>query len=161
MNVFDCAIKIEEETKTYYEGLEAESRHPEMKRLFSLLAASEVDHRANIVRLKETMAPGMAGLEDMEGSMCSFSPPLTQREMLTEVDNDPDLYRFTVKEEEEEIKFYEELASMARDETTRQSLLMLAEEERRHLCMVENIYDFVETPKNYLAWGEFSNRQEL
>ena len=40
MNVFDCAIKIEEETARYYEGLQAEARQPELKNLFALLAAS-------------------------------------------------------------------------------------------------------------------------
>jgi rubrerythrin len=38
---------------------------------------------------------------------------------------------------------------------------MLAAEERRHLNMVENIYDFVEAPRSFLAWGEFSNLREL
>jgi rubrerythrin len=86
---------------------------------------------------------------------------LTQQELLHEKDNDPDLYKFTVKEEEQEIKFYESLAAKAQDEPTRKSLLMLAEEERKHLTTMENIYDFVEAPRNYLAWGEFSNRNDL
>ena len=38
---------------------------------------------------------------------------------------------------------------------------MLAEEERRHLNVVEHIYDFVEAPRTFLAWREFSNLQEL
>jgi rubrerythrin len=161
MNIFDCAIKIEEEAKRYYEGLEAESSVPEMKNLFSMLAASEEEHRASLIRLKKRMARGKGGLEGLDGATCSFKPLLTQRELLEEVENDPDLYKFTVREEEQEIKFYEELASMAPDKATRKSLLMLAKEERRHLTMVENIYAFVEAPKTFLAWGEFSNRQEL
>jgi rubrerythrin len=66
-----------------------------------------------------------------------------------------------MREEEKEIRFYEELASAASDEATRESLLMVAEEERRHLNIVEHIYDFVEAPKSYLASGEFSNLREL
>jgi hypothetical protein len=37
---------------------------------------------------------------------------------------------------------------------------MIAEEERKQLNIVENIYSFVESPKTYLAWGEFSNLKE-
>jgi len=161
MNVFDCAMKIEEETKSYYKGLEAEASQPEMKHLFSLLAASEDEHRASLIRLKESISADKAKLDGLDGTACSFRPFLTQREMLEESEKDPDLYLFAVKKEEQEIRFYEELAGMAVDEPTRRSLLMLADEERRHLATVENIYAFVEEPKSYLAWGEFSNLKEL
>ena len=40
-------------------------------------------------------------------------------------------------------------------------LLQLAEEERRHLEVVENIYAFMESPRTYLAWGEFANLEQL
>jgi rubrerythrin len=161
MNVFDCAIKIEEEAKQYYEGLEAESRRPEMKHLFSMLAASEGELLDSLVSLRGKMPQDRAQLSGLDGASCHFRPLLTQRELLEEAGSDPDLYRFTMREEEKEIKFYEELASMAGDEGTRQSLLLLAEEERRHLSVVENIYAFAEAPKNYLASGEFSNLREL
>ena len=162
MNVFDCAIKIEEEAKNFYKGLEAECDQPEMKHLFSMLAASEEEHRKSLMRLKSSVNPAKARLSGLDGTSCSYRPLLTQRELLEEeAGKDPDLYRFTVREEEQEIKFYEELAWIATDEVTRKSLLMLAEEERRHLTRIENIYAFVEAPKNYLAWGEFSNLQEL
>jgi rubrerythrin len=71
-----------------------------------------------------------------------------------------DVYRQVVKEEEAGIGFYEALAAQAKDEGAREILLMIADEERRHLSIVENIYAFVESPKNFLAWGEFSNLQE-
>jgi len=161
MNVFDCAIKIEEETKSYYEGLESEASQPEMKHLFSMLAASEDEHRESLIRLKESISADKAKLDGLDGTACSFRPFLTQREMLEESEKDPDLYLFAVKKEEQEIRFYEELAGMAVDEPTRKSLLMLADEERHHLATVENIYAFVEEPRSYLAWGEFSNLKEL
>ncbi|HJV66798.1 MAG TPA: ferritin family protein [Geomonas sp.] len=160
MNVLDCALKIEKETVKYYKGLQKESSHPELKNLFSLLAASEKEHHDNLIRLRGSL-PAEASMPGLEGASCSFSPLLTQHELLNEVDNDPDLYRFTTHEEEEEIKFYESLAAKATDEPTRKSLLKLAEEERKHLTTMENIYDFVEAPKTYLAWGEFSNLHEL
>jgi len=161
MNVFDCAIKIEEEAKQYYERLGAESSLPEMKHLFSLLAASEEEHRKTLVRLKGSLATDKAQLEALDGSACSFRPLLTERELLEEAKDDPDLYKFSMREEEQEIRFFEELALKTNNEATRWGLRLLADEERRHLNVVEHIYDFVETPKTFLAWGEFSNLREL
>jgi rubrerythrin len=79
---------------------------------------------------------------------------------MAELKNDPDAYLLVVKEEEKGIGFYVELAEQAKDEGVREILLMIAEEERKHLSIVENIYAFVESPKNFLAWGEFSNLKE-
>jgi hypothetical protein len=39
-------------------------------------------------------------------------------------------------------------------------LRKLAEEEQLHLQVIENIYDFVESPRTYLAWGEFGTLRE-
>lgn len=160
MNVFDCAIKIEEEAKRYYERLGAESSRPEMKQLFALLAASEEELREHLVELKDSQLQ-RAQLEALDGTVCSFRPLLTERELLEEAKDDPDLYKFSMREEEQEIRFFEELALKTNNEATRWGLRLLADEERRHLNVVEHIYDFVETPKTFLAWGEFSNLREL
>lgn len=159
MNVFDCALKIEEETKAYYEGLEAEAVEPEMKLLFSMLAASEEEHQRKLRLLRKRLDG--ARLEGLTDNVCRFRPLLSQRELLEEADRDPNLYRFAVNNEEQEIRFYRELATAATDKKTRRSLLMLAEEEKRHLQKVTNIYSFVEAPRNYLEWGEFGNRGML
>ncbi len=56
--------------------------------------------------------------------------------------------------------FYEKLVAQAKDESIREILLMISKEERKHLNIVENIYSFVESPKNFLARGEFGNLEE-
>lgn len=161
MNVFDCAIKIEEDTKSYYEGLKAEAAEPELKLLFSMLAASEDEHKERLLKLKESMDARKAMLQGLDGTVCSFRPCLTQRELLEVKDKDPDLYLFSVNKQERDIRFYEELSGKATDEGTRTTLLMLATEERRHLETVENIYAFAEDPRTYLEWAEFSNLKTL
>ena len=161
MDVFDCAIKIEEGVKQYYERLGAESSLPEMRHLFALLAASEDELKDNLMRLKGSLAQELSQIESLDGATCSFRPVLTECELLEETQDDPDLYQFSMREEEQEIRFYEELAEKTGDPATRNCLLMLAEEERRHLNVVEHIYDFVEAPRSFLAWGEFSNLHDL
>lgn len=161
MNVFDCAIKIEEEARKYYETVSSQSSEPEMKHLFTMLAASEEEFRDQLINLKTTLAPELAKADAMDGAVCSFRPLLTERELLEIVKDDHDLYQLSMREAEEEIRFYEELAAKTKDPATRNCLKMLAEEERRHLSVVENIYEFVEAPKTYLAWGEFSNLKDL
>jgi len=159
MNVFDCAIKIEEEARRYYERLGTESSEPQMRHLFTLLAASEEEFRDKLITMKKSMKD--ESVAALNGAVCSFRPLLTERELLEVAKDDHDLYRLSMREEEEEIRFYEELAAKTSDPAARSCLKMLAEEERRHLDMVEHIYEFVEAPRTYLAWGEFSNLRDL
>jgi hypothetical protein len=74
---------------------------------------------------------------------------------------DPDGYRHALKAEERSIKLYEEMAGKEPSAAASDLLRQLAEEERRHLSIMKNIFEFVEAPKSYLAWGEFSNLRDI
>jgi rubrerythrin len=160
MNIFDCAIKMEEDARKYYEKLAAAAAVPELKNLFSMLAASEQEHHNTLVKMKTDINPKKVRFEALEEASCAFKPLLSKRDLMAELKNDPDSYRHAVEEEEKGVRFYEELAAQAKDEGTRGIISMIADEERKHLNIVENIYSFVESPKTYLAWGEFSNLKE-
>jgi rubrerythrin len=161
MNVFDCAIKMEVEAKMVYEKLAAHADVPELKNLFTLLAAAEKEHHDTLVQMKEKVDPEKTTFKALQEAACLFKPLLAKRDFMAGQAGFPDAYRQVVKEEEEGVKLYEELAAQAADEGTRKVLLMIAAEERKHLSIVENIYSFVESPKNFLAWGEFSNLKEF
>jgi len=160
MNVFDCAIKMEEEARVHYESMATAATVPELKNILTLLAGAEQEHRNNLLRMKEGVQSGKAQFGSLNDAACVFRPLLDMRDIMAELKNDPDAYQHVIKEEESSIRFYEELATKAENEDTRKLLMMIADEERRHLDIVENIYAFVETPRTYLAWGEFSNLKE-
>jgi len=160
MNIFDCAIKMEEEARINYEKLAAATPVSELKNLFTMLAAAEQEHHDALVEMKGSIDPQKAQFMDLQEAACIFQPLLAKRDLMAELREDPDAYKHVVKEEEKGVKFYEEQAAQAKDEGTREILLMIADEERKHLSIVENIYAFVESPKTYLAWGEFSNLKE-
>lgn len=161
MNFFDCAIKREEESVKYYEKLAAVSAVPELKNLFTILAESEQVHHDALVKMKGSIAPLKHQFKALQDAECLFKPLLAKRDLMDELKEDPDAYRNVVKEEEEGIRFYEELAAHAKDEGTRETLLLIAAEERKHLSIVEHIYFFVESPKYYLANAEFSNLKKF
>lgn len=156
MNIFDCAIKMEEEARMYYEQLAANAAEPEMKNLFKLLAESEQEHHDALVALKEKKEHMIAGFKDLQGAACHFKP-LAKKDLKDEPLEESDEYLKIVKEEESGIQFYVDLAAQTEDENARKVLLMIAKEERKHLSIVKNIYSFVESPKNFQVSAEFSN----
>ncbi len=160
MNIIDCALKMEEEAASHYIQLAAASSVEELQNIFGLLAAAEKEHHDTLMAMMGNVDPAKAEFKALDEAACVFKPLLGKRDLVSEQLRDPDGYLHVVKEEEESIKFYEDLAAKADNDETRALLLKLAEEERRHLSIVENIYSFVEEPKTYLAWGEFSNLKE-
>jgi rubrerythrin len=160
MNIFDCAISMEEDARAYYKKLADASTIPEIKNLLSLLAEAEQEHRNALAGMKERLLPQKAEFSVLKDAACVFKPLLGKRNLMEDLKDDPDAYRHIVMREEEDVRFYEDLAAKEQDGESRELLLLLADEERKHLSIVENIYSFVESPKSYLAWGEFSNISE-
>jgi rubrerythrin len=160
MNVFDFAMRMEEESREHYEKLAATAKSPELKNIFGLLADSEREHHEHLTLLKAGTEPKLAQSVALERIKDRIHE-LVKNFIPTDVpESDYDGYRHAIKTEEESIRLYEELAEQEPNAATARLLRQLAEEERHHLEVVENIYDFVESPDTYLAWGEFSNLRE-
>ncbi|HEX5772692.1 MAG TPA: ferritin family protein [Geomobilimonas sp.] len=160
MNVFDFAMEKEEESRKFYEKLATAARTNELKTIFTLLAESEREHHEHLAALKSGTDPRMAEsavlgrAKDQLGKIVGEAAPDT---VLAE---DRDGYSHAIKAEEESIRLYEELAEKEQNAAAAGILKRIAEEEKHHLEVMENIYEFVEAPQTYLAWGEFSNLRE-
>ena len=160
MNIFDFAMKLEEESWTKYQALAAEAKNSEARSIFSLLAESEREHHEHLTLMKASTDSRIADSKALEGIRSSthdLMGNLTHNNMLR---TESDGYRHVMKAEEASIRLYEKLAEWEPNPETAVILRQIAEEERHHLETIENIYDFVESPKTHLDWGEFSNLKE-
>lgn len=162
MNILECTIKMKQETRAHYERLAEAAAEKDLKRLFSLLASAEDEHIEKLRALKGTMErAGATALDSLDKDVCVFSPHIDPRHLAEALRNDPDAYRHVVHEEEETIGFFDQLKDQAENEPMKKVFQALADKEREHLTMLENIYFFVEEPRTYLEWGEFSNLKSL
>ena len=162
MNILDCTIKMKQETRAHYERLAETVSDTEVKRLFSLLASAEDEHIGKLRVLKKNMnKSNVLDVERLEESVCVYSPHIDPRHLAEVLRDDPDAYRHVVQEEEETIEYFDQLGNQAGNEQLKKIFRLLAAKEREHLTMLENIYFFVEEPRTYLEWGEFSNLKSL
>ena len=160
MNVFDFAMRMEEESRAYYEKLATSARTKEMKTIFTLLADSEREHHEHLTLLKEGTDPRLSQSVVLERTKNFIDKLVDGLPSDGVLQSDDDGYRYAIKQEEQSIKLYEKLAEQEPNKEAANLLRRIADEERHHLEVMENIYDFVESPKTYLAWGEFSNIHE-
>lgn len=160
MNVLDFALKMESDGKAYYERLASETDSKELKNLFTMLADAEQTHYDALQARKADKA-----YAKVDSGLLEQAKNIFQRLLETKSDGslrvDTDGYRHAIKAEEQSINFYRDSAEKEKSPEVRRLLQALAEEENIHLNIVENIYEFVESPKFFLAWREFSNLKEL
>jgi rubrerythrin len=162
MNILECTIKMKKETQAHYERLADAVEESDLKRLFSLLAGAEGEHIEKLVIMQENMKRlNLQDLSRLEESVCVYSPHIDPRYLADSLQDDPDAYRHVVREEEETIDFFEQLGNQAESDQLKRICRQLAAKEREHLETLENIYFFVEEPRTFLEWGEFSNLKSL
>lgn len=160
MNVYDFALRMEEEHQSYYEKLAEEARTKELKNIFTLLSESEREHHEHLTLLKAGSDPDQVQavtLDRVKDRIHELVEDIAAADILK---SDSDGYLHAIKQEETSIELYEKLAGQEPNKAAAEVLRRIADEERHHLEVMENIYDFYESPRTYLAWGEFSNLRE-
>ena len=162
MNAYDFAMKMELDGKAFYVKLAAGTSIVGLKNIFSRLADDEQKHYDTVQELREkTGKAQMADSNALEHAQNLFVDLMARKDSLNTMREDLDGYRMAMKIEANSVRFYENAAKKERRERVKTTLLRIADEEKKHFNIVENIYDFVLRPKYFLAWGEFSNVKEF
>ena len=161
MNVFDFAMKTELQGKACYENLAASTQVPGLRNIFTGLAADEQKHYEVFRGLKEGKEFAMSDSRMLEQAKSVFRELAGEKERTAGLHEDLDGYRLGLKIEADSVKLYEEMAKKESNPETVQLYLKIANEEKKHFNIMENICDFVMKPRYFLEWREFSNLHEL
>ena len=70
MNIFDCAIKMEEDARGHYEMLAKATTVPELKNIFTLLAGAEKEHYETLKKMRERVDPASAQFASLNDAAC-------------------------------------------------------------------------------------------
>ena len=162
MNVFEFAMQMEEDGKSYYENLASQTPLPGLKTIFSELAVDEQKHYDIFQKLKEgTSVSDMPHSAAIEGAKNVFETMPKSAITLKGIEASAAAYDHAMQMESESFKFYERAAKEEKNSETKKLLLRIADEERMHYNILENIYNFINAPNQSLDWAEFSNLGEF
>jgi rubrerythrin len=162
MNVFDFAMKMEEDGNVYYEKLAKQTSLPGLKTIFTRLAEDEKKHYEIFRELKASEgAPAMQDTAILAYAKNIFEELPKEEMALKQLEGDLASYQYAMKIEADSVLFYEKAAGEEKNTGIKKLLLRIAGEENKHFNILDNIYKFVNAPSQYLAWGEFSNLGEF
>jgi len=160
MNVFDYAMEIERSGRKFYRSVADKTAVPGVRTIFAMMASDEEELLERFRAMKAAQAATLADSRPLEHAGNIFADTLNEQEAL-QIDNDLDAYHYVMQVEREICRLYEETAEREPNPDVKSLLRRIAVEERRELESLRQLYDFVNAPNEYLAWGEFSNLGEF
>ncbi|HBA87889.1 MAG TPA: ferritin [Geobacter sp.] len=160
MNVYDFAMKIELQGKAYYENLAASAQASWLRTIFLELARDEQKHFDALRGLKEGDMSEMPDSRALEHARSVFSELLGRGDVVAGMQDALDAYGLALKIEADSVRLHEDMARREENPETVQLFLTIANEEKKHYNIIENICDFIRRPKYYLKWHEFTNIEE-
>jgi len=161
MNVYDFAMKMELDGKAYYERLAAETEISGLKTVFTMLATDEQKHHDTVMAMKAGADGEMADTVALEEARNVFTELKGQTLLLGGMRKSLEGYRHAMKIEADSVRLYEDMATKVHQQETVQLLLKIANEEKKHYNIMENLYEIALRPEYFLEWREFSNLKPL
>ena len=161
MKIIEYAMEKEKHAENLYRDLAANAPDPGFGAIFTLLADHESKHFA---LLQETLAesPGIAEIEtDILGqAKTTFENMKAGMKEFDFAESQVDLYKKARQVEADVRDFYVEKSEEVEEEAQKDLFLKLAEEEKKHYFLLDNIIEFVSRPESWLENAEWHHLDE-
>ena len=159
MNIFEFAMEKEKYSEDYYRRLADKTNNKGLETIFNMLADEEAKHYKIVSDMKEDVAPDLADTTVLSDTKDVFTKMRESAQKFSFDISQTELYKKAQDIEKQSQNFYLEKAKEA-EETRKEIFLRLAEEEKKHYFLLENIIDFVSRPQTWLENAEFHHLDE-
>lgn len=161
MNIYEYAMKVEKDGEKYYRELASKTDNVGVKSILNMLADEEVKHFMVFDKMnKNQVVPSQPNVDIFKNTQNIFqkmreentSPRFTQDQI--------EFYKGALRSEENSYTFYTEKASMLEDGEQKEAFLRIAEEEKAHFVLLENLVEYVSAPESWVESAEFNHLSE-
>ena len=159
MNIFEFAMEKEKYSEDYYCRLADKTSNKGLEAIFNMLADEEAKHYKIVSDMKEDVAPDLADTTVLSDAKDVFVKMRESAQKFSFDISQTGLYKKAQDIEKQSQNFYLEKAKEA-EETQKKIFLRLAEEEKKHYFLLENIIDFVSRPQTWLENAEWHHLDE-
>jgi rubrerythrin len=159
MNIFEYALQMEKDGEDYYRQLAQKTANKGLKTILTMLADEEVKHYNAIEKIKTT-----------ESHMAETTILTDAKNVFVQIKESNESFDFDLRQiefykkaqdiEERSRDFYMEKANEVTEEYQKEIFLRLADEEKKHYFLLENIIEFVSRPETWLENAEFHHLEE-
>ncbi len=159
MDIFAYAMQMEKDGEAYYRELSAKTENKGIKNIMTRLADAEVIHYNIFQAMKrnertpETDSKSLEGIKNIFARLKEDGPSGVDSTQAA-------LYTKAQDLEKKTCDFYVEKAEESKDDIQKTIFKKVANEERKHYLILENIIDFVNRPDTWLENPEWYHLEE-
>ena len=159
MNIFIYAMQMEKDGEEYYYQLAQQTTNKGLRAILEMLAGEEAKHYEAIEKMR-TATTTMAETEILSDASNVFAQMKESGESFDFDMGEIEFYKKAQDIEQRSIDFYTEKVSEVELPYQKELFLRLAEEEKKHYFLLENIIECVSRPQTWLENAEFCHLQE-
>jgi rubrerythrin len=165
MNIFDFAMKMEEDGKAFYEKMASQAGNSVIKDILLGLARDEEKHYEIFRRFRDGDLTGIEEMRTQRTKIMDEASNIFQQiaSSKRELSFGADVRSTWVEAQQIEKKsedFYREKAAEETKEGVRDTLNLIADEEHKHWVLIEHVLQFLERPKQWLEDAEWHHLED-
>jgi rubrerythrin len=131
-----------------------------LKSILTMLADEEIKHYVVFDKMnKKQIIPTQPHVDVFSSAKTIFQKMREENQTATFSDDQIDFYKSALRSEENSYKFYIEKALMLEDEEQKAIFMRIAEEERQHMVLLENLVEYISFPERWLENAEFNHME--
>lgn len=154
MDIFKFAMEKEKYAEYYYRDLAERTGSTGLRSILTMLAEEEAKHYQVVQKMKAKTPARMTDTPLLANAAEVFTKMRDAADKFHFEISEADLYRKACDIEKESKKYYLQKAEEVTDPGQKSIFKRLAEEENKHLLLVERIGDFVARPETFLEDAE-------
>lgn len=160
MDIFEFAMKMEEDGKNFYQGIAEKTKNEGVKSILTMLAQDEVKHYNALKKVKEDSPEDVEDTSVLKEAKNIFETLTYKAEEFSDPASQIDLYKKAQELEKKSIDFYAEKAKEVDTEKQKDILIRFADEERKHYFLLEHMITMLSRPEQWLEAAEWTHLEE-
>jgi rubrerythrin len=160
MDILEFALEKERLSCEYYQQIAAKTDNSGLRNILEMLAEEESAHYQVIENMRSQVHGNVTETDVLEEAKVIFDGIKDCVEKFDFSSSEVELYRDARDKKQKSMEFYLEKAHQVEDEKQKEIFLKLADEEQKHLIVIDNICEFVASPECYLENAEFVHTAE-
>jgi rubrerythrin len=160
MDIFEFAMQNEKLNEDLYRQLAAQTDNAGLKSIFNMLADEEAHHFSVVEKMRSKVPDKLSRTDVLSEAKEIFARMREGTRKFDFDDGQVHIYKKARDIEEESRKFYLQKADEVEDPCQKGIFKKLAEEEKKHYFLLDNIIEFVSRPETWLENAEFYHLEE-
>ena len=160
MDIINFAMELEVENENYYRNMLKKIKDKNIRAVLKLIAADEEKHYQVLSKMKRTLDLPMGETSILKSAKDIFEEA-KKNSVIFDIPADMGELLAQAQDLEKKIEdFYIQKSGEMKKDAQKELFLKLAEEEKKHFFLLENLITFLSRPSTWIENAEFNHLDE-